>query len=251
LLHGMLNQRLCLRVLLLVGLVLVTAPAWGEEEDPQPGNARPAQIGVAPICPCTFGPLLVETAAPLEKGAFSIQPLFALSFTGGTFSPNWQPRSAGGDFLSLSIPVKFTYGLTSNLEVFVIVPYTHNWASHVDEPGPKGERNADFGGLGDIILSLKYRFVKETDTRPTVTAFCAVEFPSGHHSPLNPARLGTDEIGSGHYRFTGGSMCQSGCTPSSFTAICGIPWPLPASPACLTSSAVLPRRPSGLRIFLS
>jgi hypothetical protein len=187
-----------------VGLVLVTAPAWGEEEDPQPGSTRPAQIGVAPICPCTFGPLLVETAVPLEKGAFSIQPLFALSFTGGIFSPNWQLRSAGGDFLSLSIPVKFTYGLTSNLEVFVIVPYTHNWASHVEEPGSKGERNADFGGLGDIFLSLKYRFVKETDTRPTVTAFCAVEFPSGHHSPLNPARLGTDEIGSGHYRFTGG-----------------------------------------------
>ena len=75
---------------------------------------------------------------------------------------------------------KFTYGLWNNLEVFVVVPFVHNWANSVNEPGPNGERSASFGGLGDVNLTFKYRLVEETETRPTVTALFATDFPTGH-----------------------------------------------------------------------
>jgi hypothetical protein len=164
----------------------------------------PAHIGAAEVCPCTFGPLIADTAIPIEEGKFAIQPLWALGFTGGSFTQNWRRVSAGGDFISFETPWKFTYGLAKNLEVFLVIPYVHNWARNVSEAGPGGERSAGFGGIGDINLTFKYIFLEETDKRPAVTGLFAVDFPSGHHCPLNPGRLGTDEVGSGAYTFTVG-----------------------------------------------
>ena len=37
-----------------------------------------------------------------------------------------------------------------------------------------------------------------------MTGHFAVVFPTGHHAPLNPGRLGTDDLGSGAYSFTVG-----------------------------------------------
>jgi hypothetical protein len=99
---------------------------------------------------------------------------------------------------------KFTYGLLNNLEVFVVVSYVHNWASRVNERGPNGERSTAFGGIGDVNLTFKYRLVEETETRPTVTALFATDFPTGHFKHFNPGRLGTDEIGGGAFAFTTG-----------------------------------------------
>lgn len=185
----------------MLGQVPAVAQETGQES--QAGQTGPAQIGAAEVCPCTFGPLITDTAIPIEKGKFAIQPLVAFGITGGEFTRSWRRVSAGGDFYSLSIPVKFTYGLFNRSEVFLIVPYVHNWARNVDEPvGDK--RSADFGGLGDINLTFKYMLVEETEKRPTVTGLLAVDFPTGHHSPLNPGNLGTDDLGTGAYRFTAG-----------------------------------------------
>lgn len=158
-----------------------------------------------PPPPDTTGPLITDTAVPTAKGKFSLQPFWSLSFKGGDFSSRWGRRSAGGDFVSFNLPVKFIYGLAPNLEVYAIVPYVHNWAGHVENPGPKGNRSADFGGLGDISLSLKYQLLKETQWRPTVSALVSVGFPSGHRYGLNPGRLGADALGAGAYAFTLGA----------------------------------------------
>lgn len=155
-------------------------------------------------CPATFGPIITDTAIPIEKGQFAVQPTFGLSFATNNFSPSWRRVSAGGNFKTFGMDWKFTYGLWDNLEVFVVIPYAHNWADSVDEPGPKGERSADFGGLGDINLTFKYRLVEEGPRMPTVTALFATDFPSGHYKRLNPSRLGTDAIGGGAYVFTTG-----------------------------------------------
>lgn len=141
-------------------------------------------------CPSTFGPIITDTAIPIEKGKFAIQPTFGLSFTTNNFTQSWRRVSAGGDFQSFIMPWKFTYGLINNLEVYVVVPYIHNWASNVKELGPNGERSSNFGGLGDISLTLKYRLVEETETLPTVSAFFTPTFPSGHAGHLNPRFLG-------------------------------------------------------------
>jgi hypothetical protein len=163
-------------------------------------------------CPPTFGPIVTDTAIPIAKGKFALQTTLGLSFTTNNFSPNWRRISPGGDFKSFGMAWKFTYGLWNNLEVYAIIPYVHNWASNVNAPGPGGERSADFGGLGNINLTFKYRLVEETEGAPTVSAIFSPTFPSGHFRHLNPGRLGMDQLGCGSYNFTTGlnvSKCLS------------------------------------------
>jgi hypothetical protein len=155
-------------------------------------------------CPATFGPIITDTAIPIEKGKFAIQPTFGPSFTTNNFSPNWRRITAGGDFQSFGMSWKFTYGLWNNLEVYAVIPYIHNWASNVSEPGPRGERFSDFGGIGDINLTFKYQLVPEGPVVPTVSVILSPTFPSGHFRHLNPGRLGTDAIGGGTYALTTG-----------------------------------------------
>ena len=198
------TMRVVLVLWCLMTMVLPLRAVAEEGASEQAKQVVPAHIGAAEVCPCTFGPLIGDTAIPIEKGGFAIQTLWAMGITGGDFTGSWRRVKAGGDFYSLVIPVKFSYGLFKNAEVFLIIPYVHNWAKNVSEPGPGGERSADFGGLGDIILTFKYMFLEETSTRPAVAGLFAVDFPAGHHCPLNPGNLGTDDLGSGAYRFTAG-----------------------------------------------
>lgn len=187
---------------------LSAAAAPGEEavSEGRGEGFQPAETEAAKEeeCPATFGPLVTDTAVPIEKGKFAIQPTFYYSFITDALTGNWRRTSAGGNYRSFAMEYKFTYGLLENMEMFVVVPYVHNWASSVNEPGPNGERSADFGGLGDINLTLKYQLVKESERIPTITALFATDFPTGHYRHLNPGRLGTDEIGGGAYVFTVG-----------------------------------------------
>jgi hypothetical protein len=201
---------LCAGLLLASGLVQPAAAAAAQEkslteapakEEEKEGKQEEVKEGE---CPATFGPIITDTAIPLDQGKFAIQPTFGLSFATNNFSPSWRRISAGGDFQSFGMSWKFTYGLLNNLEVYTVIPYIHNWANRVTEPGPKGERAADFGGIGDISLTFKYRLVEEGPVAPTVSAIFTPTFPSGHVRHLNPGRLGTDAIGGGSYAFTTG-----------------------------------------------
>lgn len=169
-------------------------------------------------CPSTFGPIITDTAIPIETGRFAIQPIFGLSFTTSNFTQSWRRASAGEDFQSLNMSWRLTYGLIKNLEVYAVIPYIHNWASNVDEPGPDGKRSANFGGLGDISLTFKYQLVQETETLPTVSFYFTPTFPSGHAGHLNPRFLGTDVLGSGSYVFTPGLNLSKWVKPFIFYA---------------------------------
>ncbi len=172
----------------------------GEQEE----KAEKKEEAKEDECPATFGPIITDTAIPIEKGKFAIQPTFGLSFTTNTFSPSWRRISTGGDFQSFFMGAKLTYGLFNNLEVYGVIPYIHNWARNVNELGPQGERAANFGGLGDIRFTLKYRLVEETQTLPTVSAIFTPIFPTGHFRHLNPGHLGIDALGGGTYAFITG-----------------------------------------------
>jgi hypothetical protein len=169
----------------------------GKEEAREGGNKEDE-------CPATFGPIITDTAVPIDKGKFAVQPTFGLSFVKDAFTPSWRRDNAGGDFKSFGMDWKFTYGLWNNLEVFVVIPFVNNWAGNVNERGPNGERSANSGGIGDLNLTCKYRLVEETETIPTVTALFATDFPTGRFRHFNPGRLGTDEIGGGAFAFTTG-----------------------------------------------
>jgi hypothetical protein len=187
---------------ILGGLLKSPALAWGGASGAPPE---------AP--PTTTGPIITDTAVPVSPGSLQIQPFWFLGFTMGTFSNNWQARGAGGDFISLTLPLQFSYGLARNLEVKLNLPYVHNWAGNVDQPGPGGERSADFGGLGDINLYAKYQLLAETITRPTVTGLLGVTFPAGRHVRLNPGNLGTDSLGGGAYGLTLGANLSKWVKP--------------------------------------
>ena len=157
-------------------------------------------------CPATFGPLITDTAIPTDTGKFVIQPTIGFTAVTNNFTDSWRRVSAGGSFYSYEMSLKLTYGLFKNMEVYTVIPYIHNWASSVDEEGqgPGGERSSNFGGLGDISLTFKYRIVEESETLPTISAVFTPTFPSGHFRNLNPRRIGTDAIGGGGYVLTPG-----------------------------------------------
>jgi hypothetical protein len=201
-------RQLCWKIMITVlvwGLIIniLTAAAQGPAalmEKPTPPEEKKEEA------PTTCGPLISDCCLPIETYHASMQILWALSFYPGNFSPNWRHVSAKGDFYTFNMPVKFTYGPTKNMEVYVIVPYVHNFASNINRSvaGPDGERAADYGGIGDITLVGKYLLLPETEIRPAVTGVAGVGFPSGHASHLNPGRLGQDAIGTGAFTFTTG-----------------------------------------------
>ena len=92
-----------------------------------------------------------------------------------------------------------------NLEIYTQMPFIHNGADQVRQAGAPGDHAAEFSGVGDLGLTLKYQLLAETVWRPTVSAIFAVDFPTGHHVQINPARLGTDVQGAGVYAFTAGA----------------------------------------------
>lgn len=165
-------------------------------------KAEEAKEGVE--CPATFGPIIAETAVPIDKGKFAVQPTFGLSFTNHVLSQNWRRVSARGNFNSFIMTWKLVYGLWDNLEVFTVIPYIHNWAYDVDFPASNGSRAASSGGLGDVVLTFKYRLVEESKTVPTVTAQFTNTFPSGRFRRANPDKFGVDVIGGGANIFTTG-----------------------------------------------
>ena len=64
----------------------------------------PAGAGAAdspPAPPTTTGPIITDTAVPIDTGHFSLQPYWSLGLVAGKFSPNWRRVSAGGNFASL------------------------------------------------------------------------------------------------------------------------------------------------------
>ncbi len=192
-----------IRLWLLLALCLWPAAAPGVETGKVP-EAPPADPGYHEEEPVTCGPLITDTCLPLDQGKLCIQAFWQLGFTQGRFSPNWRRVTAGGDFTSFAMPVKIIYGLAPATEVFVIIPYVHNWARGVNTPALPEKGSADFGGLGDLDLTLKRLLREETAWFPAITGLVSTTFPTGHHSPLNPGRLGTDALGSGAYVFTGG-----------------------------------------------
>ncbi len=93
-----------------------------------PGLRVAAAADMPPEHPSTAGPILADTAVPAPPGQLSLQPYWSLGLVAGKFSTNWRRVSAGGNFRSLEMPVKLTYGLAPNLEVYLVAVMFQNWA---------------------------------------------------------------------------------------------------------------------------
>ncbi len=175
-------------------------------EKPQPTSELPGPEAKKEEAPTTCGPLISDSCIPIEEHHYSLQVLGALSFVRANFTPNWQTVAAGGNFYTLQMPVKFTYGPTKNLETYIVVPFIVNWCNNLnrDLAGPNGEQSASYAGIGDITTVAKYLVLEESEVRPAVTLVGGMCWPSGHASHLNPVFLGQDAIGTGSFNFITG-----------------------------------------------
>lgn len=170
-----------------------------------PGFAVAAAADAPPEHPATASPIITDGAVPASPGQLVIEPYWSLDLVAGSLSPSWRRVGAGGNFRSFQMPVKITYGLVRNLEIYAVTSFIHNWASQVQAPRGPGTQGAEFSGAGDLAVTLKYQLLEETPWRPTVSAIFTTDFPTGHHFQTNPARLGTDMQGEGTYAFTAGA----------------------------------------------
>ena len=148
--------------------------------------------------------MITDTCIPFETHKASLQVLGAVGVVGGSCDSNWNRQRARGDLVTLYMPTKFTYGLADKLEVYAVIPYIHNFASHVEETSPNGESSANYGNIGDITSVVKYLLLEETSTRPAVAGIFGMGFPTGNAFHLKAEKLGTDAIGSGAFTFTTG-----------------------------------------------
>ena len=99
----------------------------------------------------TFGPIITDTAVPLDKGKFAVQPTFGLGFVTNNLTQSWRRVSAGGDFKTFGMDWKFTYGLIKNMEVL-------RW-SPTSTTGPTASENRGRTGSalpvsGDLATSI-------------------------------------------------------------------------------------------------
>ncbi len=182
------------------------APALAQAVAGPTALAEKPEEGAKPETPpSTCGPIYCDTCVPIEAGHMSLSATWALSFYPGVFSQNWRTVTAGGNFHTFYMPVKFTYGPTKNLETYIVVPFITNWANSVNAPGPNGETSASYSGIGDITLMGKYNLLPEGDIMPAVSAVAGfASIPTGHASHLNPSFLAMDAIGTGALTFTTG-----------------------------------------------
>jgi hypothetical protein len=170
-----------------------------------PGFPMAAAADAPPDHPATATPIITDTAVPAATGQLSVQTFWSPTFAVGSLSSEWRRVNPGGNFRSLQIPVKVTYGLVRNMEIYAQIPFIHNWANDVREGGLSGNRAAVFSGLGDLAVTLKYQLLEETARCPTVSAILTTDFPTGHHFHTNPARLGQDVLGEGAFVWTFGA----------------------------------------------
>jgi hypothetical protein len=154
--------------------------------------------------PATTGPIITDTTIPQPLGTGTLFIPTFLYLRNSNFNSNWRRVDAGGDFQSLSTQMQLFYGLLPRTEIYLGIPYLHNWAWNVEKPGPNGQRSAEFGGLGTCSITGKYLLLNEESHFPALSGIITAAFPSAHHLHLNPGNLGTDQLGRGSYGFTAG-----------------------------------------------
>ncbi|MCL4502165.1 MAG: transporter [Deltaproteobacteria bacterium] len=149
--------------------------------------------------PTTAGCIMTDSTIPINPGHVNVATMWALSLYPGTFNQNWRTISIHGNFYTFFMPVKVTYGLARNMEVYLIVPFLNYWVTQADQSiAVNGRTSASYAGIGDLTLMGKYLLYPEGEVRPAVSAVAGFgTIPTGHASHLNPRFMGVDAIGTG------------------------------------------------------
>lgn len=147
------------------------------------------------------GPFVADTAEPTEAQKLVFQVLPSFFIKQGAFDGDGNRQSLpGGDRQhQLNTIIKPVYGLFPNFEISVEIPVQYNWVT-------QGERSANSGGVGDVLLGGKYRFL-ESDKyglTPSIAGIARIKFPFGKYENLAGDKLGSDRTGNGSYEYFAG-----------------------------------------------
>ncbi|MDD5593496.1 MAG: transporter [Candidatus Margulisbacteria bacterium] len=84
------------------------------------------------------------------------------------------------------------YGFTDRLEIDGQATYQQNYMI-------QGNSAAQTSGPGDSTLFLRYCIIEEDGRLPHLTALAQVKVPTGNYQHADPAKLGTDLMGTGSW----------------------------------------------------
>jgi hypothetical protein len=150
----------------------------------------------SPLKADILGPLITETADPVGEGRLAFQVTSFLFIKSGDYDDQGERRylPSGDRTTQFATAFKPVYGLTDRMDLFAEIPLILNWAR-------QSGLSSQEGGLGDLLLGVKYRFLNENpdDKKPSLTGVFKIHFPTGKYDALSPAKLETDRTGSGSY----------------------------------------------------
>ncbi|MCU0580662.1 MAG: transporter [Desulfobacterota bacterium] len=145
-----------------------------------------------------LGPLLSDTADPVGDNTFIAQLLTYPFIKVGDFDDSGSLKylPSGDRLVRWTTVLRPYYGLTEDWEVSADIPYYYHWATQTG-------RSAQTGGLGDLLLATKYRFLNndEEGWRPALAALGRVKFPTGKYEGLADNLLEADRTGNGSYEY--------------------------------------------------
>jgi hypothetical protein len=144
------------------------------------------------------GPLVTDPADPIEIRKFALEMTPTLLIKQGNYDENGSVRYfPGGDReYHFTTFIKTYYGIFENAELSVLIPVSYYWTT-------RSEGSDQDGGLGDILLGAKYRFLEndKNGLRPSISAVAKVKFPTGKYENLSKEKLETDLTGNGSYEY--------------------------------------------------
>ncbi len=144
------------------------------------------------------GPFVADTAEPTEAQRLVLQVIPSFFIKQGLYNEEGSRQSlpSGDRQNQLTTVFKPIYGLFDNFEITVEIPVQYNWVTQADRSGQSG-------GVGDILLGGKYRFVEHNKDGflPSISGVAKAKFPVGRYEKLSEDKLGSDRTGNGSYEY--------------------------------------------------
>jgi hypothetical protein len=141
--------------------------------------------------PWFTGPLLTPAKQIVPQGFVSVQPYVIYTIENGEYDKHWHEHSNEYNFYQIYQTVFLTVGATPFMDIEVFPGWFQSWTQDASS-----SEFADF----PVILNFQILSNPQDPRVPTLLFQIWQTFPTGKYQKLDPARLGTDGVGSGTYQ---------------------------------------------------
>jgi hypothetical protein len=139
--------------------------------------------------PWYTGPLITPSASMTPPGSVMWQPYLFFIDTYAAFDENRKSITIPNRFQLQAIPVLVQTGITSTVDIQVIMSAVGNWSQ--DHQG---------GGFQDMSARIGFLIAKEQLYTPQAKFSIGQTFPTGKYNHLNSNGLGLDSTGAGSWQ---------------------------------------------------